>query len=122
MSRRNFELDSNSGRPALVWYLQNTVKRPPEESWECLLDHSCGGFSCNTLDGWVQRINLAEPTMSLISRIADEEFAAGCKGESLDYGVGVDHRAAYEAFLQAHGLVSGNPRMLQQAEIGRAHV
>lgn len=115
MKHETFDLGGATSKPALVWWLPGGQASSQQQDWERLCGFSCGGFSCNTLEGFVRRVNVPESSLGLIERIANEEFAAGCRGESLDYEVATEHRAAYVTFLAENNLQAGNLQMLQQA-------
>lgn len=84
--------------------------------WQQVMNHSCGGFSCDSFDGYAFILPVLRGMLKVVSDIADEQFCEDLK-INLDYGVDEDHRKAYRDFLLQHGLTVSdeNLRILTQA-------
>lgn len=115
-SRIERSLDDN--RPTVVLY---SAVPMDGYGWEQLHGHSCGGFSCEYLDGWAYLLPLRAEIEPAIRAIAGEEFCLACANPSLDYYGGSAERheqqAAYRAFVERCGLTvnDGNLDRLKQA-------
>lgn len=77
--------------------------------WEQLMGHSCGGFSCDSLDGWAYLLPLCSAAEPIVKAIAEEQFCEGCENPSMDYFGSQKERheqwEAYRKFLAKHGLI-----------------
>jgi len=89
--------------------------------WESLVDHTCGGFSCDSIDGWGLLLPLKVDVAQVVADISDERFCEDCKSKSMDYFGSHDERReqqhAYRTFLGKHGLTisDDNLKALKQA-------
>lgn len=100
--------------PWLVFWREEL--EPGMTGWAELHPHSCDGFRCNELYGYV--IALPPKTQSdikLLSDIAEESFCADCDEKDLDYGVNPEHLVAYAKWLAERELEAGDSQLLQQA-------
>ena len=91
--------------PTAILY---SPQQPIGDGWEQLLGHSCGGFSCDYLDGWAYLLSLCTRAEPIVSAIAEEQFCKECENTSMDYRGGLDffreQQEAYRRFLGCHGL------------------
>lgn len=101
--------------PWLVFWKEELVA--DDTGWAELDSHSCNGFSCDHLDGYVIPLTPDSAAVAeLLKAIALEEFCAGCAAPDLDYGVEPDHPAAYSRWLEDRGLAAGGDiSLLMQA-------
>ncbi|WMD24017.1 hypothetical protein RAS12_30765 (plasmid) [Achromobacter seleniivolatilans] len=116
ISRIEASLDAD--RPTAIIF--SCIQRDGD-GWEAIRGFTCGGFSCETLDGWGFLLPLNETGSLIAAGIADEEFCAGCKNPTMDYFGSNDeyreHQSAYSAYLAKHGLTvnSVHLKSLRQA-------
>jgi len=100
--------------PWLVFWKEKLVAG--DIGWAELASHSCDGFRCDELDGYVIPLTPATPAVAeLLREIALEAFCVGCAQPDLDYGVETDHPAAYARWLEDRGLAAGEISLLMQA-------
>ncbi|HDR9758756.1 hypothetical protein KDX16_33660 [Burkholderia vietnamiensis] len=87
--------------------------RRDETDWGAL-SHTCNGFSGDQLNGYALELN---PTRGceLMAALANEEFCRTCKADRIDYGVEVEHKEAYLAWLAKNVLAGGDMAQLKQA-------
>lgn len=104
--------DMGTAVPALVFFAPAITD---DGNWQRLLSHSCDGFNCGTLEGFVQVLKPSEQGIQIMWRITDEEFCKSCSYPSLDYQVTDENRSAYRSFLASVGLVEGDMEQLVQA-------
>lgn len=104
-------IDQNrdKGLPTAVLY---SAVEYTGDGWEPLRNHSCGGFSCDSLDGWAYLLPLCAQAQPVVQSIAEESFCEGCANPSMDYFGGQEHfqeqQAAYRKLLGQHGLTVGD--------------
>lgn len=95
----------DNGLPTAVLFSTTSMT---EEGWERLNGHSCGGFSCDELDGWVCLLPLCAEIEPMVAAIAEESFCEGCANQSMDYFGGHsefrEQQAAYRTFVGQSGL------------------
>lgn len=102
MTGSKLEAALNSDAPVLVLFSE--VRRTGA-GWEYLTSHSCGGFSCWGLEGWVYLLPTSTKMRVVLSAIANEDFCSTWPDSpSLDYGVTTEQREAYRSYLQSQGL------------------
>lgn len=85
------------------------------EGWLRVVGHPCGGFSCDSYDGFAYVLPVLSERVRLIETIANQEFS---KSETLlDYGATEEDKQAYREFLSLHGLTISDDilRTLTQA-------
>lgn len=90
-------------RPTAILYSST-----PKPGWATISGHSCGGFSCDSLDGWAHLLPLAAGVEQVVKAIAEEKFCEQCANPSMDYfgnpGDYQEQQQAYRQFLDEQGL------------------
>ncbi|MFJ7794665.1 hypothetical protein [Pseudomonas sp. NPDC096950] len=100
--------------PWLVFWKDELVAEDTE--WAELASHSCNGFRCDHLDGYVIPLTPETPAVAeLLKEIALEAFCVGCAAPDLDYGVEPEHPTAFSRWLEDRGLAAGEISLLMQA-------
>lgn len=98
--------------PILVLWMNTLPEGDQGQGWGRILGgHSFGGFSCNSLNGYVKVLNPSSEVIALLQKIANEEFCKGCT-DNLSYGVTPEHKAAYTDYLCQHGMEPGAMNLL----------
>ena len=104
--------------PTVVLFSEKEIKG---DGWEMLRPHSCGGFSCYSLEGWAYLIPVRSELHPFISSVTDEEFCANCSNTSMDYSGSHaelrEQQSAYCAYVGQYGLTVNEDVLarLQQA-------
>lgn len=102
----------NDSAPGLVLY---AAEMTDDIDWNLLSGHACNGFKLDYLSGFVKVLQPSVSGLTIISKIADEDFCKSCDRQNLDWDITPQHREAYCAFLASLGLEPGDMTMLKQA-------